>query len=167
MTIAELNQLDANVLREEFTKCCGASAWTNGMILRRPFATKDALLKAADEVWNETNENDWLEAFLHHPKIGDLKSLEKKFATTSKLAGSEQASVNSASQDVLEALAKGNAAYENKFGFIFIVCATGKSASEMLELLNTRIHNDKQTELKIAAAEQHKITHLRLQKLVP
>lgn len=166
MNITTLNALNSASLREEFLKCCGASSWVERMIQLSPFTGKEDVFAKAEKAWAETTEQDWLEAFLHHPKIGDIKSLEKKFASTSKLAGSEQASVNVASQHTLEALADGNEAYENKFGFIFIVCASGKSATEMLELLNARIHNSRETELKIAAEEQSKITRLRLEKLL-
>ena len=132
----------------------------------KPFADIHDLLLKADKAWNLTNEKDWMEAFSHHPKIGDLKSLEQKFASTKALAGSEQASVQTASQKILEQLAEGNTLYEKKFGFIFIVCATGKSAEEMLGILNGRIRNDRPTELKIAVGEQQKIIKLRLQKLI-
>ena len=166
MTLTELNQIGPAQLREEFMKCCGCTSWAEKMVASVPFQNREEVFEKSDLFWNETKAEDWLEAFLHHPKIGDLKSLEKKFASTSKLAGSEQASVHSASQKTLEDLAAGNDAYENKFGFIFIVCATGKSAGEMLELLNNRMHNNKETELRIAAAEQNKITRLRLEKLL-
>ena len=95
-----------------------------------------------------------------------MKSIEKKYASTKVFAKEEQASLNTATQQILEQLADGNSLYEKKFGFIFIVCASGKSAEEMLALLNERIKNDRLTELTIASTEQHKITKLRLQKLI-
>jgi 2-oxo-4-hydroxy-4-carboxy-5-ureidoimidazoline decarboxylase len=124
------------------------------------------LLNDAEDQWYECSEADWLQAFTHHPKIGDVDSLKKKFASTAKWAGNEQGAVNSASEETLKALAKGNDDYEKKFGFIFIVCATGKSADEMLQLLQERLPNDKAGEIKIAMEEQNKITQLRLQKLL-
>ena len=166
MTIEELNKLDDLCLKEELMKCCGSTRWIKQMIAAKPFRSEKDLFVKAESCWHHTTETDWLEAFSHHPKIGDLKSLEKKFASTKILAGNEQRAVKSASVETLEHLAEGNQLYENKFGFIFIVCATGKSADEMLELLNERIGNDRNTELKIAASEQHKITNLRLQKLI-
>lgn len=129
-----------------------------------PFSDRDALLQKADDVWNGLSESDWREAFAHHPKIGDVESLKKKFATTASLASNEQASVKQASQQTLQSLTRGNDAYEEKFGFIFIVCATGKSAEEMLRILQSRLPNNREEEIKIAAAEQAKITTLRLQK---
>lgn len=166
MTIQELNNLSDEQLKEELFKCCGSSLWGEKMMAAKPFSDMNDLLAKADRAWNSTNEKDWMEAFSHHPKIGDLKSLEKKFASTKALAGSEQASVHSASQKTLEQLAEGNTLYENKFGFIFIVCATGKSAEKMLAMLNDRITNDRTNELKMAAGEQQKIIKLRLQKIL-
>jgi 2-oxo-4-hydroxy-4-carboxy-5-ureidoimidazoline decarboxylase len=166
MTIEELNKLPEQIFREEMMKCCGSSKWTELLNSSRPFQDLQDLMRKADEAWEKTDEKDWLEAYSHHPKIGDLKSLEKKFASTKEMAGAEQASVKSAGSEILEALATGNSEYERKFGFIFIVCATGKSAEEMLYMLNERMRNEREKELKIAASEQHKITKLRLQKLL-
>ncbi len=166
MTTEELNTLNEATLKDELMKCCGSTRWVKQLIAAKPFRSPKDVFTKAESSWHNTTEKDWLEAFSHHPKIGDLKSLEKKFASTKALAGSEQAAVNSASQKMLEELAEKNTLYENKFGFIFIVCATGKSAEEMLRLLNDRISNDRSTELKIASQEQHKITNLRLQKLL-
>ncbi len=166
MTLQDLNKLTEKSFFTEMEKCCGSSTWVNNMYRQRPFNSLEDLIQKADLVWGQTNETDWLEAFNHHPKIGDLKSLEKKFASTKTLAGAEQASVEKASQQTLHDLAAGNEAYENKFGFIFIVCATGKSAEEMLQLLTSRMGNDKETELRTAAGEQQKITNLRLKKII-
>ena len=131
----------------------------------RPFTTLDDLKTTADRIWGETTETDWLEAFTHHPKIGDTESLKKKFAATAAWASSEQSAVQEAGMEVLEKLTQGNRDYKEKFGFIFIVCATGKTAPEMLDLLEARIPNQKDEELRIAAGEQHKITHIRIDKL--
>lgn len=136
------------------------------MAQRFPFQNKEELLAAAEEVWFKLLPNDWLEAFTHHPKIGDLNSLRAKFASTRQWAEGEQASVSTASEEVLRALAEGNAAYERKFGYIFIVCATGKSAEEMLAILQARLPNEHATELFLAAVEQSKITRIRLEKLL-
>ena len=125
-----------------------------------PFHSADMLLKKATEAWySECGGKDWMESFTHHPKIGDKKSLTQKFA------GKEQAGVASATAEVIEALANSNEEYEKKFGFIFIVCATGKSAVEMLQLITNRLNNDKDDELRIAMGEQHKITLIRFGKL--
>lgn len=166
MTLSQLNTLPPALLREELQKCCGSSIWVQAMLASLPFASPEDLLGKADQAWAKTSEQDWLEAFSHHPKIGDLESLENKFASTKAMAGKEQAAVTTATRETLQELAKGNADYEQKFGFIFIVFASGKSAGEMLHILKTRIQNDRTTELKTAAAEQHKITRLRLQSLL-
>lgn len=135
------------------------------MIARRPFASRDALLAAAREEWFALSPDDWREAFSHHPKIGDREALRARFPATHHLSEREQAGVSGASDDVLEALAEGNLAYEQKFGHIFIVCATGRSAEEMLAALRARLVNDVDTEIRIAAGEQAKITALRLEQL--
>ena len=166
MTIQELNKLDKKVLKEEMLKCCGAEHWAAGMCDVFPVKNKAQLFEQADAIWNGLDAKDWLEAFTHHPKIGDVASLKKKFASTAHWASGEQSGVNTASDEVIAALAEGNSLYEEKFGFIFIVCATGKTAAEMLALLQQRIPNKKEEELLIAAEEQRKITRIRLEKLL-
>lgn len=166
MTIAKLNSLKPQTAADELFKCCGSINWAKKLIEQRPFKNLHDLIATSDEVWHKCSKADGLEAFTHHPKIGDLKNLEKKFASTKEWAGGEQAAVNVANQLVLQALAKGNEEYEKKFGFIFIVCASGKSAEEMLALLNERMANEKDAEIKIAMEEQNKITKLRLKKLL-
>ncbi len=167
MTLNEFNQLEKNDAAIALQKCCGSSRWVERMLLQVPFKSKEALMQIANDSWFEDCvEADYLEAFTHHPKIGDIESLAKKFANTKAWAGNEQAGVNTASTDVLEALAKGNDDYEKKFGYIFIVCATGKSAKEMLNLLLERLPNNADDEIKIAMQEQHKITNIRLNKLL-
>lgn len=131
-----------------------------------PYEDLVELLNDAEEQWYQCSEADWLEAFTHHPKIGDIDALKKKFASTAHWAGNEQGAVAQASGETIQALAKGNDDYEKKFGFIFIVCATGKSAEEMLALLNQRLPNNREEEMQIAAGEQNKITQLRIQKLL-
>jgi 5-hydroxyisourate hydrolase/2-oxo-4-hydroxy-4-carboxy-5-ureidoimidazoline decarboxylase len=167
MTFNELNKLDTSEARRLLETCCGSSNWLTNLLSGFPFASEEDLILCAEQAWyDQCTESDWLEAFTHHPKIGDVKSLAEKFGSTQHLAGNEQASVNTASQQVIEALANANAAYEQKFGFIFIVCATGKSAGEMLRLLSDRVSNSREEELQIAMGEQHKITQLRFKKLM-
>ena len=136
------------------------------MLQQRPFHDSDALHAAADGAWIGLGEQDYLEAFSGHPKIGDIQSLQKKYSDSANLARSEQSGVVSASHDLLEKLSAANLAYEEKFGFIFIVCATGKSASEMLAILQDRLTRDRAAELKTACEQQRKIFHLRLDKFV-
>lgn len=166
MTLLELNNSSNHQRKELLRTCCGAEVWVEEVNDAFPFADKAALLTKADEVWNKLPEAAWREAFGHHPKIGDMASLKEKFANTAQWASGEQSSVRQASQQTLEELAQGNHDYEARFGYIFIVCATGKSAEEMLQILNERLPNSKEQEIRIAAAEQAKITKLRLEKLL-
>ena len=167
MTLKELNQIPESDLADALRKCCGSTTWVNNMLAMFPVADEKTLMKGANNVWNKLSEADWREAFTHHPKIGgDVAALREKFASTSTWAEGEQAAVRQASQVILEALAAGNTEYEQKFGCIFIVCATGKSAEEMLILLQARLPNKPEDELKIAVGEQDKITCIRLEKLL-
>ena len=166
MTLDDLNLLSRTEAAIAFSRCCGSSQWAKTMALRRPFYDEAELFKVADSAWRRLSPDDWLEAFSRHPKIGDVHSLREKFASTSSWAEGEQSGASTASEEVLQALAAGNAAYERKFGYIFIVCATGKNADEMAALLKQRLNNDPATELPIADEEQCKITKLRLEKLL-
>ena len=166
MTLEQLNALPHDAARAELLRCCGSARWAESTLAQRPFADKASALAAAAAAWDAIGETDWLEAFAHHPRIGGKDALRAKFAATKSWAQGEQAAVAAADDATLDALEKGNANYEARFGFIFIVCATGKSAAEMLALLNARLPNDRAPELKIAAGEQHKITKIRLEKLL-
>jgi OHCU decarboxylase len=148
--------------REMLSRACGSPRWVDRMMARRPFGRDVKLRSVARIEWFGLTEADWLEAFSQHPRIGDRAELEARFPETHDLSAREQAAVGSAREDVLTALADGNRAYFERFGFIFIVCATGKSADEMLDLLRDRLPHDRATELRIAAEEQAKITALRL-----
>ena len=121
------------------------------MLIRRPFGSRDALLLAARLEWNALDESDWREAFTHHPKIGDREELRRRFPATHTLSAREQAGVDDAPDAVLDALAAGNRRYEETFGYIFIVCATGR-ADEMLAMLTARLGNDSAHEIRVAAA---------------
>jgi 2-oxo-4-hydroxy-4-carboxy-5-ureidoimidazoline decarboxylase len=166
MTPAELNALPENGAREAFARCCGASAWVSQMVSARPFASAAQVLDVARERWESLGPPDRREAFAHHPRIGDLESLQRKYAASADLASREQAGVSKATRAVLEALAEGNRAYEQRFGYIFIVFASGKSAEEMLELLKNRLGNEPAAEIGIAGKEQWKIMRLRLEQLL-
>lgn len=152
-------------LKESLLKCCGSVNWVDAMCNNFSWEDKTKLFENAEKIWFDLTEKDWLEAFTHHPKIGDLASLGKKFGSTKDFTTNEQSSVNYASMETLKELAEYNDKYEKKFGFIFIVCATGKTADEMLALIKERINNNYETELRIAMGEQNKITKLRLEKL--
>lgn len=148
--------------REVLQRCCGSGRWIDGMVARRPFHSRDGLVRAAREVWFSLTPADWLEAFTHHPKIGDRESLRRRFGASGHLSEKEQAGLSGASTTVVDALADANERYLEKFGYIFIVCATGRSAEEMLALLRERLKHDPAAEIHIAAEEQAKITELRL-----
>src|SRR5438552_386217 len=138
LTLKQFNELPTAQAREALARCCGAARWVEQMSTRRPFDQFDDLLIAADEAFALLEHRDWLEAFAHHPKIGDTASLRAKPASTETWASGEQAGVSAASDDEIEALAQANEAYFQKFGYIFIVNATGKSAGEMLQILLAR-----------------------------
>ena len=164
MTIAEFDHLELTQKKALLHQCCGSSAWVEKMIHMPPAEDLIDLFEDAEETWYECSEDDWKEAFQHHPKIGDMDALRKKFSSD-HFAGDEQGSVSHAPEKTLQLLATRNREYEEKFGYIFIVCATGKSADEMLEILNSRLINDPEQEIKIAMDEQCKITRLRLEKM--
>jgi len=166
MNLKSLNALPAAEASQEFLKCCGSSRWAAAMTERRPYESLDELTRAANDMWWALEQSDWLEAFHSHPKIGQEKAAAEVSAQSKQWSGQEQAGVQIATQKTLDSLAQLNQDYEQKFGFIFIVCATGKSAAEMLELLRERVGNEPDAELRIASAEQAKITEIRLKKLV-
>jgi 2-oxo-4-hydroxy-4-carboxy-5-ureidoimidazoline decarboxylase len=165
MTIADFDHLPIEQKRELLQKCCGSTTWIDKMLAAPAVEDLVDLVETAEEKWWECSEKDWLEAFEHHPKIGDINSLKKKYANTVGWASKEQSGVTAAPDEILNSLAKGNDDYEKKFGHIFIVCATGKSAGEMLEILQSRLPNNAEEEIQAAADEQLKITKLRLEKL--
>jgi 2-oxo-4-hydroxy-4-carboxy-5-ureidoimidazoline decarboxylase len=165
MTIAEFNHLPVERKSQLLSQCCGSKCWIEKIQTVFPVEDLVELLEAAEEKWYECNESDWREAFEHHPKIGDIDSLKEKFAGTAQWAADEQSGAITTSSEVLQDLTDGNKMYQEKFGFIFIVCATGKSAQEMLNLLQERLLNEPTEEIKIAMAEQNKITKLRIEKL--
>jgi 2-oxo-4-hydroxy-4-carboxy-5-ureidoimidazoline decarboxylase len=166
VTLDLLNSLSAKKAQTEFFRCCGSTRWARQMTERRPFHNEAELSRVAEELWNILTPHDWKEAFSQHPRIGDLEQLRAKFAHANRWADAEQAGALGASDDVLSRLAEGNRLYETKFGFIFIVCATGKRAEEMLGMLEQRLNNTPVRELRIAADEQCKITRIRLEKLL-
>ena len=164
MMLAEFNALPQPQAEALLMDCCGSARWAARVAARRPYADAEALHKAADSIWWNLERADWLEAFSHHPQIGD-KPLGGSESARQWAAG-EQAGARTASDDVKERLARANHAYFEKFGYIYIVCATGKSAEAMLAILNQRLQNDPPSELSIAAEQQRLITRIRLDKLL-
>ncbi|MEM6364787.1 MAG: 2-oxo-4-hydroxy-4-carboxy-5-ureidoimidazoline decarboxylase [Planctomycetota bacterium] len=165
MTLEAFDALSTTEAREAMQACCGSQRWCDAMINHRPFSELSIVHQRADQVFGTLRESDWLEAFAAHPKLGDLQSLKMKYAGNAQWSGGEQAGVTEADESVLEDLAVANDDYFGKFGFIFILCASGKSADQMLAAIQTRLPNQRDTEIEIAAAEQTKITHLRIDKL--
>jgi len=163
-TLARWNESEPAEAAKEILPCCGSNAWAEGMVSKRPFDDEAAVLITADEVWRKLGPPDWLEAFKAHPKIGESRAAKPTGERSAAWSEQEQKSVAAAQDDVKLRLAEGNQAYEEKFGFIFIVCAAGKSAPEILEILERRLQNVKETELKEAAEEQRQIMQRRLKK---
>jgi 2-oxo-4-hydroxy-4-carboxy-5-ureidoimidazoline decarboxylase len=158
-------QIDAgteDAARRILERACGSTRWVAAMLARRPFGSGPALLSAARREWFALSKADWIAAFGHHPRIGDTEALRERFAATHDLSEREQAGARAASAETLARLADGNRAYEDRFGYIFIVCATGLTADEMLSRIESRLHNAPDLEIRIAAEEQAKITALRL-----
>ena len=147
-------------------QCCGSKRWAREMVLAQPYQNAEALIAKAHDIWWTLEPQDWLEAFRSHPKIGEKKAAAPVSEQSRQWSGQEQAGVSNATPETVDALAALNHVYEQKFGFIFIICATGKSSEEMLSALRKRLENDPATELPIAAGEQSKITELRLKKLI-
>lgn len=166
MNLAAFNALNESEAKATLTSCCAAERWVQALVQQRPYRHRAAFFEAAESIWQRMEESDYLEAFSAHPQIGDINTLREKFANTQALAASEQRAVNAADETTLAALAEKNRLYLAQYGFIFIVFATGKSAEKMLALLEHRLGNPREEELEIAAAEQFKITHLRLQQLL-
>jgi 2-oxo-4-hydroxy-4-carboxy-5-ureidoimidazoline decarboxylase len=158
-TIDRLSRAEATL---RLRAACGASRWVDRMLDLRPFGSREALLSTARNVWFDLTEDDWREAFAHHPQIGDRESLARRFPETHHLSEHEQSGIGGAPEDVLAALSESNQQYLDRFGYIFIVCAAGLSATEMLARLRARLHNDPATEIRLAADEHAKIMERRL-----
>ena len=165
-TLTAWNAAEAQSALDAMLACCGARRWANGMVALRPIANIADLSTAADRIWSTMKEADWMEAFACHPRIGERPLRRTVHASMKSAAWSqqEQSSANNAAERVLAALEEGNLLYEQRFGFTYIVCATGKSAEEMLAILNRRLASDRAAELIEAAEQQRQITQIRLGK---
>lgn len=164
--LALLNAMPEPLAEATLLACCGSHIWARRMADERPFQSLDHVFGAADRIWQDLAPEDWLQAFRAHPRIGEKKAEAQTGAAAQVWSEKEQAGAHSASAETLAALAEANAAYDARFGHIFIVCATGKSAEEMLAICRARLQNDPDRELHVAAAEQARITRLRLEKLL-
>lgn len=166
LTVAELDAMPEAAASKLLSDCCGASKWVSAMLARRPFGSRAVVLLSADKIWRSLDPGDWREAFSHHPRIGERNSAAPLSERGSAWAAGEQSGVEQARDDVRADLAAANREYEQRFGYTYIVFATGKSAEEMLALARERLKNDPDAELRAAAEEQRKITRLRLDKLL-
>jgi 2-oxo-4-hydroxy-4-carboxy-5-ureidoimidazoline decarboxylase len=158
------NAAAAMEARNAMLACCGARRWADAMVALRPIATVVALSEAADRVWGTMQEADWLEAFACHPRIGERKAIVHAGAQSSAWSTAEQSQTSAASENVLAEIAEGNQRYEELFGFTYIICATGKSAEEMLAILKKRLASNREAELREAAEQQRQILQIRLGK---
>ena len=161
--LSRWNQLSDEEAALEILDCCGSKVWARELVSHRPIADEASLVAASDEIWNRLGVQDWLEAFSKHPRIGERKAPQQASAQSAKWSAQEQQNVD-ADGEAQSALVQANLEYEQRFGRTFIVCATGKSAQEMLDILRLRLQNDDATELRAAAEEQRKITNIRLKK---
>jgi OHCU decarboxylase len=163
LTILEFNALPPAAAEASLRDCCGATRWSKLLVAQRPFPNAEALFLAADKAWQIMDRADILEAFCCHPRIGQKATSGSE--SHRQWSEGEQSGARIASDDVKARLDLQNRAYFEKFGYIFIVCASGKSADEMLALLEQRLQNDDATELPVAAEQQRLIMRLRLEKL--
>jgi 2-oxo-4-hydroxy-4-carboxy-5-ureidoimidazoline decarboxylase len=161
-----LNALPLKDAAAQLRACCGSSRWVEAMLARRPFGSIDSLLAAADDAWQATGPQDWDEAFAHHPRIGERQALAPVSATAGSWSAGEQAAAVGGGAAVRAALAEANAAYERRFGRIYLVCAAGRGAEDLLADIAARMRNDPERERDVAAEEQRKITRLRLNTLI-
>ena len=163
--LTQINALDTPEAHAVLGDFCGAPAWTGRMAAARPFATADAIFAAADAAGDDLTDDDWREAFRHHPRIGERHAERGISAGATGMSSQEQARVDGAAEAERAALAEANREYESRFGHVFIVCAAGRSAGEILSMLRERMRNDPASELRVAAGEQKRITRLRMERL--
>jgi OHCU decarboxylase len=164
--LAWLNGLSLDDALTTFRDCCGSTSWAEEMVHARPFAMVEDLFETAEKTWFSLSPSDWLEAYAAHPKIGSKKPAASQGEKAAAWSAGEQSGTQQAADETMRELSELNRLYEEKFGFIFIVCATGKTAEEILAICRARLANSMETELRLAAIEQHKITEIRLGKLL-
>lgn len=162
--LSRWNQLSAEPAALEIMSCCGSSAWAHELVAERPFESEESVITASEKIWNHLGAQDWLEAFSRHPRIGEHHAPAAVPAQSAAWSAQEQRDAATVEDQTKAALIEGNRAYESRFGRTFIICASGKSAGEILATLSERLLNDADTELRVAAEEQRKITNLRLKK---
>ena len=163
--LERLNAMPGPEAETALLSCCGSIAWAKGVAAKRPFESLQGLRETADAIWRELGSEAWREAFRSHRRIGEKRAEKPTTAEADRWSAEEQGSPDDVPPETGAALAEGNAAYEKRFGYIFIVCAQGKNKEEILALLRSRLHNEPGTEIRIAAEEQRRITNLRLEKM--
>jgi 2-oxo-4-hydroxy-4-carboxy-5-ureidoimidazoline decarboxylase len=166
ITVGELDEMPESSAVGMLADCCGSSRWVSEMIAARPFGSRDLVFSNAERIWRSLSASDWVEAFEHHPRIGESTAAIAQGERGAEWSSSEQAGITSASDNLRQALAAANERYERRFGYIYIVCAAGKTPEEMLELARKRLRHSSAAEIRVAAEEQRKITRLRLEKLL-
>ena len=164
--LAAFNGMPEEDAERALLDCCGSRAWAAAVLAGRPYGSADALLGAADDAWRRLPASEWLAAFRHHPRIGERRAAVAQSVAASAMSAREQQAVGGAPEAVRTALADGNRSYEERFGYIFIICASGRAPEEILAELRARMRNDPDTELRAAAEEQRRITRLRLRRLL-
>jgi len=164
--IQQFNEMRAAQAQKALLDCCGSKEWAEQMMAKRSFPSEADLFGAADAIWSALGQRDWLEAFRHHPAIGAAKAKAKQSAKAKKWSAGEQSVAQRSQAETLAEMTEANFEYHAKFGYVFLICATGKSTDEILANLRKRMPNDPKTELRVAAEEQSKITRLRLEKLL-
>jgi 2-oxo-4-hydroxy-4-carboxy-5-ureidoimidazoline decarboxylase len=162
--LARWNSLDPTDAAREVLPCCGSQVWGSTLALRRPIADEASLIETSSAVWLALPENAWQEAFNSHPRIGQKHAQTRATEDSLRWSAQEQRTALSADDLTKRALDEANRRYEQKFGQIFIVCAAGKTSTEILSILETRMQNDAATELREAAEQQRQITELRLHR---
>lgn len=165
LMLSELNALALADAERELLACCGSRVWAREVAAGRPYRDVEALLARSDRVWWGLSRDDWLEAFARHPRIGERAGATAT-GTERRWSEHEQSRARESHSSVLVELASANAAYEDRFGHVFLICAASKSADEILAAARSRLQNDPERELRVAAEEQRRITHLRLRRLV-
>jgi OHCU decarboxylase len=164
--VEKLNRLTGEEAARVLLDCCGSARWAREVAALRPFGDASQLLAEGERVWFGLDREDWLEAFRSHPRIGERKAEVRVSVDARRWSEGEQSRARDASAETRAALAAANREYEEKFGFIFIVCATGKAAAEMLDICRRRLKNEREAELRVAASEQWRITELRVRKFL-
>jgi 2-oxo-4-hydroxy-4-carboxy-5-ureidoimidazoline decarboxylase len=162
--LARWNGLALDAAEDEILPCCGSKAWAHRMAAQRPLGDEMSVLSAADRNWRNLGETDWKEAFRSHPRIGETRAEQPSHARSAAWSAQEQREATAGGDIVKIALTEANREYERRFNRIFIVCASGKSAREILEILQRRLENDPETELLEAAEQQRQIMHLRIKR---